>query len=135
MKNKIVKIIQLGLIAVSLVLITMTAIHPVSAATKDKKSAKLKAKMSQVQPLDFIDVIVKPTASWTSGLTTDLNGRGAVLKKSFTNFAFKVYKIKRQDIDAVAARADVDYLVLDDAVKTLGHLTETTGTDAIRNLN
>ena len=96
---------------------------------------KLQKKMTQVSSSDYIDVIVNPTAAWTSGLTTDLNGKGASLKTEFTNFAFKVYKVKQRDIDSISSRSDVDFMTIDDTVKTLGHLTSTTGASAIRNLN
>ena len=129
------KIIRIGLIAVSLAILIVAASHPVSAGTKQKKSEKLVKKMTQVLPMDFIDVIIQPTASWTSGLTTDLNGKGALLKKSFTNFGFKVYKVKQKDIDAVASRLDVDFMTIDDTLNVLGHLTATTGANAIRTLN
>lgn len=135
MKNKITKMIRFGLVALSLLMFTIAAIQTVGAATKQKKSEKLQKKMTQVVGTDFIDVIVKPTAAWTSGLTTALNGKGAMLKKDYSNFAFKVYKIKRVDIDLIAGRSDVDFMTLDDTVKTLGHLTATTGADGIRTLN
>ncbi len=93
---------RIALVALGVVVIAFAAISPTSAAPKLKKSEKLSKKMTQVQPSDFIDVIVKPTSTWTSALTTDLNGRGASLKKGFTNFAFRVYRVKQQDINAIA---------------------------------
>jgi len=135
MKNQLKRMFRFALVALGVVVFAFAAISPASAAPKLKKSEKLTKKMTQVQPSDFIDVIVKPTSTWTSGLTTDLNGRGASLKKAFTNFAFKVYRIKQQDIDAIAGRSDVDFMTIDDTVKTLGHMTSTTGTNAIRFLN
>src|SRR5258708_17100385 len=102
MNNRITKLLRIALAAIGVALFTFAAIYPVSAAPKQKKSVKLTKKMTQVQATDFIDVIVKPTASWTNALTTDLNGRGAQLKKAYTNFSFKVYRIKEKDIDAIA---------------------------------
>ena len=107
---------------------------PSPTSNKQKKSAKLAKKMLQVASTDFIDVVVNPASSWTSSLTTALNGKGATMKKSFANFPFKVYRIKQADIDAIMSRTDVDYMTLDDTVKTLGHLTATTGTNNIREL-
>src|SRR5438094_6239171 len=129
MNNRLKTLLRIFLVAIGVALFTFTAIYPVAAAPKQKKSLKLKKKMTQVQSTDFIDVIVKPTASWTNALTTDLNGRGAQLKKAFTNFSFKVYKVKEKDIDAIAGRTDVDFLTTDNNLKTLGHMTATTGTD------
>jgi serine protease AprX len=135
MKNQVKKIFRIALVAFGVVVFVFAAISPINAAPKLKKSEKLSKKMTQVLPTDFIDVIVKPTATWTNSLTTDLNGRGATLKKGFTNFAFKVYRVKQRDIDAISARSDVDFMTIDDTVKTLGHMTTTTGATGIRNLN
>ena len=135
MNNKLTNMIRFGLIALSLVMFMTVAMQPASAAPKQKKSEKLQKKMTQVSGTTFIDVIVKPTAAWTSSLTTDLNGKGATLKKAYSNFAFKVYRIKQSDINAISNRSDVDFMTIDDTVKTLGHLTATTGADSIRSLN
>ena len=118
-KNKIEKMIRFGLIALSLLMFTITAIQTVGAAPRQKKSEKLQKRMTQVAAWNFVDVIVKPTTVWTSGLTTELNGKGAWLKTEFINFAFKVYKVKQRDIDAIASRSDVDFMTIDDTVKSL----------------
>lgn len=105
------------------------------AAPKNKKSKKLTERMERVERDDLIDVIIKPTASWSAELDRTLSGKGAVKKRSFSNFDFRVFSVKRSEIDSLAARFDIDYLTLDDRVKALGHVTNTTGAAAVRNLN
>ena len=105
MKNQLKKTLRITLIAIGVAVFTFAAISPINAVPKQKKSEKLSKKMTQVLPTDFIDVIVQPISIWPSALTTDLNGKGALLKKSFTNFAFKVYRVKQKDIDAIAGRS------------------------------
>ena len=101
MKDKIKKPTRAALIALWAITLTLAVINSVSAQGNGhtKKSEKLNKKMLQVQPSDYVDVIVSPTSAWTSGLTNDLNGRGASLKKAFANYGFKVYRIKQQDIN------------------------------------
>ncbi|MDQ3801474.1 MAG: S8 family peptidase, partial [Acidobacteriota bacterium] len=125
----------LGLFGIVLMLLAGAQVETALAQGRDKKSDKLKKKMSQTPANDYIDVIVSPTSSWSNSLTTDLNNRAAVLKKSYSSFTFKVYKIKQRDIDSITSRSDVGFLTVDDTVKTLGHVTLTSGADNIRALN
>jgi subtilisin family serine protease len=122
-------------LVIVLTLLICTADRSVQAQSKSKESDKLEKKMTQVSGSDFIDVIITPKGGWSSGLTNELNNKGALKKKSFTNFSFQVFKVKRSDIDNIASRADVDFIALDDTVKTLGHMTNTTGANAVRNIN
>ena len=126
--NKITKFNWFGLFFGLLAMLIMTAGLSVQAQNKVKKSDRLSKKMSEVSGSDLIDVIINPNGNWSNSLTTALNGKGAVKKKSFTNFSFQVYKVKRSDIDTFVSRSDVDFITLDDTVKTLGHMTTTTGT-------
>lgn len=125
----------LSLFCLALLLFAGIMAGTASAQNYDKKSDKLKKKMTQVGADGYIDVIVSPTMAWTNSLTTALNGKAAVLKKSYGSFSFKVYKIKQKDIDSILSRTNVGYLMVDDTVKTLGHMTPTTGISTIRNLN
>ena len=135
MKNNLKKLNWFGLLAVLFALFISAGSYPVQAQSKHKKSANLEEKMSKVSGSDFIDVIINPASNWTSSLTTELTNKGALKKKSFTNFEFQVFKVKRKDIDNIASRSDVDFMTVDDTVKTLGHMTTTTGATAVRAIN
>ena len=135
MKNNLKTLNWLALFAICFSLVLGASVQNAAAATKQKQSDKLKKKMSQTGSYEFIDVIIQPSASWTNSLTTNLDGVGAVKKNSYSNFNFQVYKVKQKDIDAIANRTDVDFVTLDDTVKTLGHMTTTTGAGAVRAIN
>ena len=83
MNNNLYKLNWISLAAILLTVLISSGGISAQAAPKQKKSEKLTKKMAQVSGNDFIDVIIKPTASWTSGLTNELHGKGALLKKSF----------------------------------------------------
>lgn len=134
-KNNLKTFNRFSLFAAMLALFICAASSQVLAQSKPKESDKLEKKMSQVSGSDFIDVIITPKGGWTSGLTTELTNKGALKKKSFTNFSFQAFKVKRSDISNIASRSDVAFIALDDTVKTLGHMTNTTGANAVRNIN
>lgn len=91
------------MVVISLILLVACASPVAIGAPKQKKSAKLVKKMQQASSPEFIDVIVKTTVSRTNGLTNDLNGHGAQLKKGHSSFNFKAYRIKQADIDAIVS--------------------------------
>ena len=91
--------------------------------------------MSQVAATDFIDVIINPNGSLVKQFDNCFERQRRCQEKIFYKLFFSGLQSQTQDIDTFASRSDVDFMTLDDTVKTLGHLETTTGTTAIRNLN
>ena len=67
MNTKLNRTARIVMLALGIFVFAVAAISPVDAAPKIKKGDKLRQKMSQVLPDDFIDVIVVPTSSWKIG--------------------------------------------------------------------
>jgi subtilisin family serine protease len=105
-----------------------------AASAKLKKSDDVDKKVKETAPGNFVNVIIQPNGAWSSALTTDLKNRGAVVDATYKNFSVRTARVKAQDVDLVSNRTDVSFISLNREVKPLGHITQTTGTDAARAL-
>src|SRR4051794_23537145 len=98
MKYHLQHIFRITTLTTCILTLALAGIVPANAAPKhSKKSDKLVKKMADTGLDGFIDVIVVPVSDWSGSLTTDLNGRGAQLKKQYSSFKFKAYRIKEKD--------------------------------------
>lgn len=131
-------LVSLGIIlSISAGLLTSNTklVEKAQAATgKVKKSDDVNQKVQNSAPDNFLNVVVQPNGAWSSGLTTDLKNKSAVVSTPYKNFTARAVKMKAKDVEAVALRSDVSFVSLNHDVKPTGHITQTTGADAVRGL-
>jgi subtilisin family serine protease len=96
-----------------------------------KLSKGLLTKLDSGHGADFVRVIVQP-AGRTSLSDSTLEGAGGSSIRKFRNFSSRVVTLPAKSALALASRNDVSYVSLNLQVRTLGHLSATTGTDQVR---
>ncbi|HYO90818.1 MAG TPA: S8 family serine peptidase, partial [Pyrinomonadaceae bacterium] len=93
----------------------------------DKMSSDLKGASGSK-----VNVIIQPNGAWSSGLSTAIKSNNGMVKKQFTNIKARVVELPPAAVEALASRSDVQYVSLDRSVKSMGHVSLTTGADAVR---
>src|SRR5215213_8079682 len=97
-----------------------------------KASAGIAHKVSNGQGAERVRVIIQPSEGWSGELDTTVLGYGATNVRQFQNFRFRVVDLPANAAAVLALRSDVAYVSLNREVRTLGHVTVTTGADAVR---
>jgi subtilisin family serine protease len=100
-----------------------------------KISAEVLRKVNGGQGTDRVRVIVQPRAGWTADLDRAVEDSNATNRRQFLNFGFRVISVPASAAAALASREDVAYISLNREVRTLGHVSLTTGADAVRETN
>ncbi|MDQ3819755.1 MAG: S8 family serine peptidase, partial [Acidobacteriota bacterium] len=123
-------------------MLSMCAVIPVShqaralsataSSQANRDAADLHKKAASVTADDRVSVIIQPNGPWGGALDYALQQYGASDVKQFKNFNFRVAKLPAKAAAALALRRDVAYVSLDREIKTLGHVSLTTGADAVR---
>src|SRR5947209_5830664 len=80
----------------------------------------------------LIKVILQIDGKMSGRLNGFLNSNGVHIRKSFANFNSYLVELPASAIEELASFDEVSYVSPDAEVKTLGHLTTTTGADAVR---
>src|ERR1051325_2602378 len=106
-----------------------------SARQDNKVSLDLRQKADKGRGNERVRVIIQPVAQWSSELDGALKQYGGSHTGQFKNFKMRIVNLPVTAALALAARADVAYVSLDREVKTLGHVSLTTGADGVRNAN
>ncbi|HEX8709732.1 MAG TPA: S8 family peptidase, partial [Pyrinomonadaceae bacterium] len=101
----------------------------------DKVSADVRQKAKTAKGTDKINLIVQSNSKWSSTLTSNVNGNGGSISRSFTNFNARLVSLPVTAIDALANNSEVRFISLDRELKQLGHVTLTTGADAARTMS
>src|SRR6266511_577726 len=97
-----------------------------------KISAAVLKKVSVGQGNERIRVIVEPREAWTSELDSALQEVDVTNIRQFQLFNFPVTTVSAAAAAALASRNDVAYVSVNREVRTLGHVSLTTGADAVR---
>jgi hypothetical protein len=100
---------------------------------KNKASSELIRKTEEGHGGDRVRVIIQPNGSWNDDLNYAVLLHGAANIRHFQNFNFRVLDLPAGAAAALAQRSDVAFVSLNYEVRTLGHLSLTTGADAVRN--
>ncbi|HBB86539.1 MAG TPA: hypothetical protein DC047_02860 [Blastocatellia bacterium] len=101
----------------------------------NKASSDLLAEASSSQGLGALKIILQLKAPMSSALKALLNQKGVRLKASFKNLNAQSLEIPASSLAAVAAFDEVLFISSDRQTAALGHLSETTGADAVRTAN
>src|SRR5437016_8270206 len=103
-----------------------------STAKPAKVSSDLSAKAHSLTNTDTIKVIVQLRAPMSSSLNSLLNSNGVHVRKTFQNLGAHAVEMPASIVDAVAAFDEVSYVSFDRPTQSTGHLSATTGADAVR---
>src|SRR6185369_8968354 len=106
--------------------------HPRRSAHGRKVSGELVHRINKGRGDDLVSVIVRPTEVWNDAIDSAVNSSGATTTHRFRNSKLRVLKLPASAAAALSLRDDVSYVALDKEVRTLGHLSVTTGADAAR---
>src|SRR6266571_810537 len=100
-----------------------------------KASADLIDKVNSAQGDDLVRVIIQPTDAWGSTLDSTVQNAGGSNEHQFQNFHLRAITISANAALALSTRSDIAYVSLNREVRTLGHVSLTTGADAVRTGN
>src|SRR6266568_3509516 len=97
-----------------------------------KVSSDLKAKVHDAQSDDTVKVILQLTAPMSADLNSLLNSNGVHVRKTFKTLGAHAVDMPASIVDTVACFPEVFYVSLDRPTASLGHISLTTGADAVR---
>src|SRR5712691_5457973 len=100
-----------------------------------KASADLIEKVKLGRGSDLVRVIIEPTGGWDNSLDASVRNSGGSNFRQFQNFHLRVVTLPANAALALSLRKDIFHVSLDREVRTLGHLSRTTGADAVRVAN
>jgi serine protease AprX len=100
-----------------------------------KISTDVLRKVNNGQGNERIRVIVQPREAWNSDLDSSLQAADVTNIRQFQKFNFRVLTVSASAAAALAARDDVAFVSVNREVRTLGHVSLTTGADAVRETN
>ena len=103
-----------------------------SPGKSSKGSSDVREKAHSVTNTDTIKVIVQLRAPMSSSLNSLLNSNGVHIRKTFQELGAHSVEMPASTFDAVAAFDEVAYVSLDRPTQSMGHLSATTGADAVR---
>src|ERR1043166_5233368 len=99
---------------------------------KLKGSSDLSKKAHSLTNSDFVKVIVQLRAPMSSSLNSLLNSNGVHVRKSFNNLGAHMVEMPAALFDTVAGFDEVAFVSYDRPTQSMGHLSATTGADAVR---
>src|SRR2546422_469481 len=97
-----------------------------------KLSSDLSAKAHSLTNADTVKVIVQLGAPMSSSLNSLLNSNGGHVRKTFQTLGAHSVEMPASIVDTVAAFNEVDFVSFDRPTQSMGHLSATTGADAVR---
>ncbi|HEX8746075.1 MAG TPA: S8 family serine peptidase, partial [Pyrinomonadaceae bacterium] len=97
-----------------------------------KISDDLRKTIEEAQPGARINVIVQTQSSWPRLLDTLLQSLGGRILRRFTNFNSRLINLPVTAVAQIGARSDVRFVTPDRETRSFGHITGTTGADAVR---
>jgi len=102
---------------------------------KPKGSTDLRNKAHSLTSSDLVKVIVQLRAPMSSSLNSLLNSNGVHVRKSFNSLGAHLVEMPASLFDTVAAFQEVAFVSYDRPTQSMGHLSATTGADAVRPSN
>src|SRR5438874_11525480 len=97
-----------------------------------KASSDLLKKAHSLSNTDTVKVIVQLGAPMSSSLNSLLNSNGVHIRKTLQNLGAHAVDMPASIVDTVAAYPEVSFVSLDRPTQSMGHLSATTGADAVR---
>ena len=100
-----------------------------------KVSTDLAAKAHSLKNADIVKVIIQLRSPMSSSLNSLLNSNGAHVRKTFKNLNACAVEVPASIVDTIASYDEVSFLSFDRPTVSMGHLSATTGADAVRTTN
>src|SRR5438874_1776312 len=100
-----------------------------------KASSDLLKKAHSLSNTDTVKVIVQLRAPMSSSLNSLLNSNGVHIRKSMQSLGAHAVDMPASIVDTVAAFDEVSFVSFDRPTQSMGHLSATTGADAVRTTN
>ena len=97
-----------------------------------KISDDLRKTIEEAQPGARINVIVQTQSSQPRLLDTLLQSLGGRILRRFTNFNSHLINLPVEAVAQIGSRSDVRFITPDRETRSFGHITNTTGVDAVR---
>ncbi|HYW70802.1 MAG TPA: S8 family serine peptidase, partial [Pyrinomonadaceae bacterium] len=97
-----------------------------------KVSSDLSSKAHSLSSSDTVKVIVQLRAPISSGLNSLLNSNGVHVRKVLLNLGASSVDLPANLVDTVASYSEVSFVSSDRPTQSMGHLSATTGADAVR---
>ncbi len=97
-----------------------------------KVSREIRQKVSSGNGSEHVRVIIQPVGLWDTVLDSTVEEAGGTNVRSFQNFRLRVVTVSANAAVNLAARNDVAYVSLNREVRSLGHVSATTGADQVR---
>src|SRR5262252_9571233 len=110
-------------------------VHAQEIHSRRKASADLKEKVDRGRGDDLVRVIIQPANPADRTLESTIRNSGGRNQRQFRNFHLRTVTIPARAALALAKRNDIAYVALNREVRTLGHVSATTGADAVRTWN
>src|SRR5215471_2608921 len=110
-------------------------VHPQHPNNSRKASTDLKQKIDRGRGDDLVRVIIQPADEWNPELESTVQHSGGRNVRQFRNFRLRVVTMSAKAAAALATREDIAYVSLNREVRSLGHVSVTTGADAVRTWN
>ncbi|HYP52928.1 MAG TPA: S8 family serine peptidase, partial [Pyrinomonadaceae bacterium] len=111
----------------------------VSASETPERGRKaghdLRRRAARAEAGERVSVVIQPRGDWSDELETALRAEGAGNARRFQNFPARVLELPASAVANLEARADVAYVSLNREVRPLGHVSATSGADAVRAAN
>ena len=103
-----------------------------SNASGHKISSELREKVRNGHGSDLVRVIIQPAGSWDTTLDSSISNAGGNNVRQFRNFRIRAVTMSANAAANLASRNDVAYVSLNREVRSMGHLSLTTGADSVR---
>src|SRR5207244_5719980 len=113
-------------------LATTGCAHAQNAGQIRKASKDLIERVNNGRGGDLVRVIIQPADAWDGPLDSTVESSGGSNVRQFQNFRLRAVTISANAALALSTRKDVAYVSLNREVRTLGHVSLTTGADAVR---
>src|SRR4030095_6190470 len=104
-----------------------------SIANRQRKvSRDILQRVQSGRGAELIRVIIQPTGGWDSELESSVESSGGSSIRQFQNFPVRVVTLSANAAVNLADNNHVRYISLNREVRTLGHVSATTGADLVR---
>src|ERR1043166_4449319 len=100
-----------------------------------KVSSDLSAKAHSLTSADTVKVIVQLRAPISGSLNSLLNSNSVHVRKVFQNLGASAVDMPAYLVDTVASYSEVSFVSYDRPAQSMGHLSATTGADAVRTIS
>ena len=105
------------------------------SAAKSKISPDLRERVRNARSGERVNVIIQSNGTWNRTLDSLLKNYGGRITRQFQNINPRVVNLPAGAVESLTTRSEVRYISLDRDIRSLGHISSTSGADAVRTQN